>query len=83
MSGEVQNTRKYAMNSDPQMKRSLLAPHLAPSRCFMTFESLISWDVPKCLKRPDSAAIYGTKKPMNPGLTGLFSTFLLVEPGGV
>jgi|GEM_PF-2445740 len=49
----------------------------------MTFESLISWDVPKCLKRPDSAAVYGTKKPMNPGLTGLFSTFLLVEPGGV
>jgi len=37
---------------------------------------LISWDVLECLERADSAAIYGTKKPMNTGLTGYFFTFL-------
>jgi hypothetical protein len=42
----------------------------------MMFESLVSWDAPECLKRPDFPAIYDTKKPMNTVLTGLFSTFL-------
>ena len=28
------------------------------------------------LERPDSAAIYGTKKPANTGLAGYFFTFL-------
>ena len=42
----------------------------------MMLEPLISWGVPECLGWADSAAIYGTKKPMNTGLTGYFFTFL-------
>ena len=42
----------------------------------MILEPLISWDVLECLERADSAATYGTKKPMNTGLTGYFFTFL-------
>ena len=48
----------------------------------MMLEPLVSWDVLECLERADSAAIYGTKKPMNTGLAGYFSTFLLVDPAG-
>ena len=48
----------------------------------MMLKPLISWDVLECLERADSAAIYGTKKPMNTGLTGLFPTFLSVDPAG-
>ena len=46
------------------------------------FEAIDSWDVPGCLIRPDLPAIYGTKKPMNTGLTGFFFTFLSVDPAG-
>jgi len=48
----------------------------------MMLEPLISWDVLECLERADSAAIYGTKKPMNTGLTGYFFTFIQVDPAG-
>lgn len=47
------------------------------------FEAIDSWDVPRHLRRPGLPAIYGTKKPMNTGLTGFFFTFLSVEPAGV
>ena len=40
------------------------------------FEAIDSWDVPGYLRRPGLPAIYGTKKPMNIGLTGFFFTFL-------
>ena len=49
----------------------------------MMFEPIDSWDVPRCLRRPGLPEIYGTKKPMNTGLTGCFSQSFQVEPPGV
>jgi len=46
------------------------------------FEPAENRDAACAAERPDSAAIYGTKKPMNTGLTGYFFTFLSVDPAG-
>ena len=58
-------------------------PQMIPFDHGSTLEEVGNADGHRFHDPPDSTAIYGSKKPMNTGLTGYFSQTSQVEPGGI